>query len=89
MMPERGFDVMEIVGGKGARWTQSTGQDIGPAPLGAMYAKWLDQRHPGGYEEIYAQRRGPAYKQNHLRQICGRSVQFILASLLRVRARIT
>jgi len=65
MMPERGFDYMEIVGGKGSRWTQSTGQEIGPAPLGEMYAKWLEERHPGGYEEIYAQRRKPEYKQNN------------------------
>lgn len=63
MMPERGFDYLEIVGGKGARWTQSTGQDIGPGPLGAQYAAWLNEKHPGGYEAIYEQRRRPEYKQ--------------------------
>lgn len=63
MMPERGFDYLEIVGGKGGRWTQSTGQSIGPAPLGKQYAAWLEARRPGGYEEIYEQRRQPEYKQ--------------------------
>jgi arylsulfatase A-like enzyme len=64
MMPERGFDFLEIVGGKGARWTQSTGQDIGPAPLGQQYADWLNAKRPGAYEEIYEQRRRPEYKRN-------------------------
>jgi arylsulfatase A-like enzyme len=50
--------------GKGARWTQAIGQDIGPAPLGARYAAWLERRHPGGYEEIYKQRRKPEYRRN-------------------------
>ena len=63
MMPERGFDCMEIVGGKGARWTQATGLDIGPAPLGRQYAAWLEARHPGGYERIYEQRRMEEYRQ--------------------------
>jgi len=64
MMPERGFDWMEIGGGKGARWTQSTGLPIGPAPLGKQYAAWLEARSPGAYERIYEQRRKPEYKQN-------------------------
>ncbi|HRU06468.1 MAG TPA: sulfatase-like hydrolase/transferase [Candidatus Brocadiia bacterium] len=64
MMPERDFDWMEIVGGKGARWTQSTGLPIGPAPLGAQYAAWVEAREPGAYERIYAQRRQPDYKRN-------------------------
>ena len=34
MMPERDFDYMEIVGGKGARWIQESGQDIGPRSPG-------------------------------------------------------
>ena len=61
MMPEKGFDWMEIVGGKGARWTQATGQDIGPAPLGKQYQTWLEARKPGAYERIYEQRRRPEY----------------------------
>ena len=65
MMPERGFDWLEIVGGKGARWTQAVGQDIGPAPLGRQYAAWLEAKHPGAYDLIYAQRRRPEYRRNH------------------------
>lgn len=62
MMPERDFDYLQIVGGKGARWTQSTGLPIGPAPLGRQYAEWLEAREPGAYERIYEQRRLPEYK---------------------------
>ncbi len=63
MMPERGFHDMQICGGKGARWTQSHGLEIGPGPLGNHYAAWLEARHPGGYELIYEQRRRPEYKK--------------------------
>lgn len=63
MMPERGFDTLEVCGGKGARWTQITGQDIGPAPLGQRYAAWVEERLPGGYERIYEERRRPEYQQ--------------------------
>jgi len=63
MMPERGFDFMEIVGGKGARWTQIEGQDIGPPPLGKQYAAWLEARNPGAYARIYEQRRQPEYEK--------------------------
>lgn len=72
MMAPKGYDEMALVGGKGARWTQSEGLTIGPAPLhfvnptyeGANYRDWLEERHPGGYEQIYEQRRQPEYKQN-------------------------
>ncbi len=64
MMPERDFDYMQIVGGKGSRWTRSEGLPIGPAPLGRQYADWLEERHPGGYEKIYEQRRRPEYSEN-------------------------
>jgi arylsulfatase A-like enzyme len=63
MMPERGFDTMEVCGGKGARWTQSIGLPIGPGPLGPQYAAWLEEREPGGYERIYEARRTPQYKE--------------------------
>jgi len=63
MMPERGFHDMQITGGKGSRWTQSAGLPIGPGPLGPHYAQWLEERHPGGYEAIYEQRRLPDYKR--------------------------
>ena len=63
MMPERGFHELKVTGGKGARWTQSAGLKIGLAPLGRDYAAWLEQRHPGGYESIYEQRRHPDYER--------------------------
>ncbi|HJN14487.1 MAG TPA: sulfatase-like hydrolase/transferase [Armatimonadota bacterium] len=63
MMPERGFDRPQVTGGKGQRWTQSTGLPIGPGPLGPQYAEWLDARVPGGYERIYEERRRPEYKE--------------------------
>ncbi len=63
MMPDdRGFDTRHTTGGKGQRWTQLTGQDIGPAPLGWDYGQWLNDRLPGGYELIYQTRQQPAYK---------------------------
>jgi len=62
MMPERGFHDLQICGGKGGRWTKSAGLPIGPGPLGPHYAQWLEERHPGGYELIYQQRREPDYK---------------------------
>jgi arylsulfatase A-like enzyme len=65
MMPDRDFDTMQTCGGKGARWTQSSGMDIGPGPLGPQYASWLESRRPGAYEEIYAQRRRPEYTKYH------------------------
>lgn len=63
MMPERGFHEMKITGGKGGRWTKSAGLPIGLGPLGRDYAAWLEERHPGGYEAIYEQRRHPDYKK--------------------------
>jgi len=72
MMQPKGYDEMALCGGKGSRWTQSEGLPIGPGPLhyvnptyeGPNYRDWLEARHPGGYEEIYEQRRRPEYKQN-------------------------
>ena len=65
MMPEKGFHEMRLTGGKGSRWTHSAGQRIGPGPLGPEYAHWLESRHPGAYEMIYEQRRGPEYHKYH------------------------
>jgi len=62
MMPEKGFHEMKVTGGKGQRWTRSAGLPIGLGPLGRDYAAWLEERHPGGYEAIYQQRRQPEYK---------------------------
>jgi len=63
MMPPKGFDELQLTGGKGQRWTQSEGLPIGPGPLGPYYAAWLEERDPGAYERIYEQRRTPEYKQ--------------------------
>ncbi len=62
MMEPKGYHEMQLTGGKGARWTQQIGQDIGPAPLGQAYAAWLEKKRPGAYEDIYEQRRRPEYK---------------------------
>ena len=72
MMQPKGYHEMALVGGKGSRWTQSEGLPIGPGPLhyvnptykGPNYRTWLEERHPGGYEEIYEQRRRPEYREN-------------------------
>ena len=62
MVQTKGYHETELCGGKGARWTQQIGMDIGPAPLGQAYARWLESKRPGAYEEIYEQRRRPEYK---------------------------
>jgi arylsulfatase A-like enzyme len=64
MMPAKGFHEMKLTGGKGERWTRSAGLAIGLGPLGRDYAAWLEERHPGGYEAIYEQRRRPEYRAN-------------------------
>ncbi|MFC1461734.1 sulfatase-like hydrolase/transferase, partial [Verrucomicrobiota bacterium] len=40
MMQPKGYHETVLTGGKGARWTQATGLEIGPAPLGQNYAAW-------------------------------------------------
>jgi arylsulfatase A-like enzyme len=64
MMPAKGFHEIKLTGGKGERWTRSAGLPIGLGPLGRDYAAWLEERHPGGYEAIYEQRRRPEYRAN-------------------------
>ena len=64
MYPERNFDKANLTKGKGSRWTQAEGLPIGSAPLGEQYKAWLEEKHPGGYEKIYQQRRDPEYKEN-------------------------
>ncbi|MFO7945750.1 MAG: sulfatase-like hydrolase/transferase, partial [Armatimonadota bacterium] len=39
------------------------GLEIGPGPLGNAYAKWLENKRPGAYMEIYEQRQQPEYKK--------------------------
>ena len=63
--PARGFHEQKLTGGKGQRWTKSAGLPIGLGPLGRDYAAWLEARHPGAYEAIYAQRRQPEYRAYH------------------------
>ena len=62
--PARGFHEQKLTGGKGGRWTKSAGLPIGLGPLGRDYAAWLEERHPGAYESIYAQRREPEYRHH-------------------------
>jgi arylsulfatase A-like enzyme len=69
MLPPRGFDEMDLTMGKGARWTVSSGSPLGPSQLGPNYASWLEKRRPGGYEEIYAQRRLPEYREQATAQV--------------------
>ena len=63
MMPPRGLDEMALTMGKGARWTVASGSPLGPSQLGPVYAAWLEGKRPGAYEEIYAQRREPEYRE--------------------------
>jgi arylsulfatase A-like enzyme len=63
MLPPKGLDEMRLTMGKGARWTVSAGSPLGPSQLGPVYAEWLEQKRPGAYEEIYAQRRQPEYRE--------------------------
>lgn len=55
--PEKGWDEKKTTGGKGGRWLQSAGSPLGLGPMGRDYAAWLEERHPGAYEQIYADRR--------------------------------
>ncbi len=64
MFPPKGFDETHLTNGKGARWTVPYGAPFGPAQLGDEYARWLEERHPGGYSLIYEQRRQPEYRRN-------------------------
>jgi arylsulfatase len=63
MMPPKGLEEMQLTTNKGSRWTVAEGSPLGPAPLGPIYAQWLEGRRPGAYEEIYAQRRRPEYRE--------------------------
>jgi arylsulfatase A-like enzyme len=65
MMPSRGYHYERLSNGKGARWRQYEGSELGQGPLGKPYASWLERRHPGGYEAIYEQRRDDEYGEYH------------------------
>ncbi|MBI3973441.1 MAG: sulfatase-like hydrolase/transferase [Chloroflexi bacterium] len=72
MMPPKGLDEMQLTGGKGSRWTvagrwragmeDAEESPLGPGQLGPVYAEWLERKRPGAYEQIYAQRRRPEYR---------------------------
>jgi arylsulfatase A-like enzyme len=44
-------------------WETTVSSPLGPAQLGPVYAAWLERKRPGAYEEIYAQRRRPEYRE--------------------------
>jgi arylsulfatase A-like enzyme len=63
MLPPKGLDELGLTMGKGARWTVAEGSPLGPSQLGPVYADWLERKHPGGTEALYAQRRQPEYRE--------------------------
>src|SRR5688500_6927181 len=63
-IPPKGWDETALTMGKGARWTVAEGSPLGPSQLGPVYARWLEAKRPGAYEEIYEQRRRPEYREN-------------------------
>lgn len=63
MLPPKGFDELGLTMGKGARWVVSEGSPLGPSQLGPVYAAWLERKHPGAYEALYAQRRQAEYQE--------------------------
>jgi len=63
MMPHKGFHFERFSNGKGARWKEYEGSELGQGPLGKTYASWLEKRHPGAYEKIYEQRRESEYDE--------------------------
>jgi arylsulfatase len=63
MLPPKGLDETGLTMGKGARWTVAEGSPLGPSQLGPVYAEWLERRHPGATEALYAQRRQPEYRE--------------------------
>ncbi len=61
MLEPKGYDWTRLSGGKGGRWRKMWGEKVGPAPLGQDYARWLEEKRPGAYREIYDQRQTSAY----------------------------
>ncbi|NLO07418.1 MAG: sulfatase-like hydrolase/transferase, partial [candidate division WS1 bacterium] len=66
MLEPKGYDWTRLSGGKGGRWRRQWGDEVGPAPLGQAYARWLEEKRPGAYSEIYAQRQTPDYDDGTL-----------------------
>ncbi|MEA3401931.1 MAG: sulfatase-like hydrolase/transferase [Armatimonadota bacterium] len=66
MMQPKGYHWTQLTGGKGARWRKMWGEPVGPAPLGQDYARWLEERSPGRYRQIYDQRQTSEYDDSTL-----------------------
>ncbi len=66
MMQPKGYDWTQLTGGKGGRWRKEWGEKVGAAPLGQDYARWLEERRPGRYREIYDQRQTADYDDGTL-----------------------
>jgi arylsulfatase A-like enzyme len=62
MLPPKGLDELGLTMGKGARWTVAEGSPLGPSQLGPVYGEWLERKHPGATEALYAQRRQEEYR---------------------------
>ena len=65
MHPHKGFDEMQLTNGQGARWHGPYGAPFGPHQFGDDYARWLEEKRPGAYAQIYEQRRSREYRQYH------------------------
>ncbi|MFP4249290.1 MAG: sulfatase [Armatimonadota bacterium] len=66
MLEPKGYDWTRLSGGKGGRWRKMWGEKVGPAPLGQAYARWLEEKRPGAYREIYDQRQTSEYDDGTL-----------------------
>ncbi|MFW5867226.1 MAG: sulfatase [Armatimonadota bacterium] len=66
MLEPKGYDWTRLSGGKGGRWRKMWGEKVGPAPLGQAYARWLEEKRPGAYREIYDQRQTSDYDDSTL-----------------------
>lgn len=66
MMQPKGYDWTRLTGGKGGRWRKEWGEPVGAAPLGQDYARWLEEKRPGRYREIYDQRQTADYDDGTL-----------------------
>ena len=66
MLEPKGYDWTRLSGGKGGRWRRQWGDEVGPAPLGQAYARWLEEKLACAYSEIYSQRQTPDYDDGTL-----------------------
>ncbi len=66
MLEPKGYDWTQLTGGKGARWRKAWGEKVGAGPLGQDYARWLEEKRPGAFMEIYDQRQTSDYDDGTL-----------------------